>query len=154
MTTETKATSLHARIMNSASWPTWLDNATTTERTAYRAGHRDARHAAAELASEYEASQDAEIEDLSSRITAFQQAIDEANRRLDQREALVAQLVAVVEKLAAFADHYPMTKKYGNRPTTGSWQEVCSHGLPDAVLCVEDFHEARAALAAAQKGLG
>jgi hypothetical protein len=64
MTTDTKATSLHGKIINLAKQ---LDEAAKVDPSyckGYALGHRDARHAAAELASEYEASHDALVAQL------------------------------------------------------------------------------------------
>ena len=61
-------------------------------------------------------------------------------------------LVAALEPLAALAQHYPQARKYGNRPATGSMFQVSTHGMPDAELTVEHFHNALAALALARGG--
>lgn len=73
----------------------------------YKLGFRDARHAAAELVNEA----DEDIADLQSRIAAFQQAIDEANKRLDRAETTRAQLV---EALAWYVDHDEANDEPGN----------------------------------------
>lgn len=55
MSTETKATSLHDKIMSLSAGLSDVLYENPEEFHAYKLGHRDARHAAAELAAEYEA---------------------------------------------------------------------------------------------------
>ena len=67
----------------------------------------------------------------------------------DGIRSLTEQNVALKEALkpfAAYADHYPKDRKYGNRPGTGEWHSVESGGLVRAQIDVEDFHRAADAL--------
>jgi hypothetical protein len=47
-----------------------------------------------------------------------------------------------LKPFAAFAPHYPLERKYGNRPNTGEWCNVESGGIGRAQIDVEDFHRA------------
>ena len=73
-----------------------------------------------------------------------------------EREEWIKKWFAVAEQVellkealrpfAAYADHYPTEKKYGNRPTTGEWHSVASGELGMVQIDVEDFHRAKAAI--------
>jgi hypothetical protein len=71
MTTETTATSLRDKIMALPARHVYEGHG---HQSVYAEGHRDARHAAAELASEYEASQDALVEQLVEALRPFTSA--------------------------------------------------------------------------------
>jgi len=79
-------------------------------------------------------------------------ALDEARAERDEARAEVERMRAALQPLAAFAAHHPATRQYGNRATSGEVWRMSSHGLPDAVLTVEDFHVAAALSAPAAKG--
>ncbi|RWK39268.1 hypothetical protein [Mesorhizobium sp.] len=59
-----------------------------------------------------------------------------------EQEKRIAELEDAIRPFAALALHYPTSRKYGNRPTTGSILHVCSGGIPDAEITVEAIHKA------------
>jgi hypothetical protein len=79
-------------------------------------------------------------------------ALDEAQAERDEARAEVERMRAALQPLASFAAHHPTTRQYGNLATSGEVWRMSSHGLPDAVLTVEDFHVAAALSAPAAKG--
>lgn len=95
----------------------------------YASGWQDARRAAAELALKA----DEEISDLNSRIEAFKQAIDEANRRLDVLDDVRGDNRKLVIRLAE------LEKVLAN---------LCSHRTRSSAEINADWDAARAALEA------
>lgn len=87
MTNETKAVSYHARVMNIR------DDATDemfpgSSRFAYKTGHKDARHVAAEIASEA----DAELDRLREDRDAFKASSEIRGAEVERLRARVAEL--------------------------------------------------------------
>jgi hypothetical protein len=94
MTNETKAASYHARVMNIR------DDATDemfpgSSRFAYKTGHKDARHVAAEIASEA----DAEIERLREDRDAFRASSDIRGAEVERLTARVAELLGCLVRV-------------------------------------------------------
>lgn len=77
--------------------------------------------------------------------------IRELRAKLAAAEARAERYRAALKPFSDFAKHYPTTRRYGGRPSTGTVFEVSSTGLPDASLTVEDLHRA-AALAEGEAG--
>ena len=80
------------------------------------------------------------------------QAAEDARAELAYVRAQLRIAEKALEPFAGFADHFPTTKRYGNRPTSGEFYQVSSHGKHDASLTVEAVHAARAALSAIREG--
>jgi hypothetical protein len=66
-------------------------------------------------------------------------------RKLYTSPPSVEVLLEALRPFAAFADHYPIDAKYGNRPTSGAVFSVASKN-EEVEITVEDFHRAKAAL--------
>lgn len=69
--------------------------------------------------------------------------LEETNATLKNEVELLKE---ALRPFAAYADHYPMKRTYGNRPATGEWHCVESGGLERAQIDVEDFHRAAEAI--------
>lgn len=109
----------------------------------------------------------AELEAVKARAAKFEEERDMArshglSARIREKEAEDARVSAVdraaqlesengrlreaLEPFAAMADHYPISRKYGNRPSAGPIFQTASHDVGEAEITVEHLHAASAAL--------
>ncbi len=79
-------------------------------------------------------------------INALDAGITSIVGKLTALQAENVRLKEALKPFAAYAEHYPKDRKYGNRPGTGEWHSVESGGLVRAQIDVEDFHRAADAL--------
>ena len=71
----------------------------------------------------------------------------ESAAELRRQHAEIERLREALKPFADFAEHYPKDRSRGNRASSGdTFYAVCSGGLPDAAIMVDDFHAALAAL--------